>query len=140
MSYFFGFLFLLILIIALPYKAIIAIAVFFIASALIVQTTASFLCQAKIPFLRSIKSVIYVILFSIIASIFSFQLIDALSAPYLIFLAPVFVFLAQALGYSMALEIPLIGSAILSVCITFVGWLVLTVFGLSFSTAFHLVS
>ena len=140
MFYFAVFCILLILAFVLPPLVSGAVAVFFVISALIVQTAASFLSQTKIPFLKSIKAVIYVLIFSIIAFIFTNQLAAALSAPSIMFLLPVFAFLAQALAYCHVLEIPLMGGAAISVCVTVVGWLVSLVFGLSFSTGFRLFS
>ena len=141
MFYFFGFLIFLILVIALPYKVLGAITVFFIISALIVQTTASFLSETKIPFLKSVKAVLYVLIFSIIAFIFTNQLAGALSAPLVMLLLPVLILFAQALAYSYSLDIPsLLGCFVISVCVTIVGWLVSLVFGLSFTSTLHLMS
>ncbi|MCI5124099.1 MAG: hypothetical protein D3925_06380 [Candidatus Electrothrix sp. AR5] len=137
MIYFFGFIIICILIIALPYKVLGAITVFFVISALITQTTASFLCATKVPFLKSVQCVIYVITFSIISLLLT---VNASVSPYLTLLFPLIGFLAQAFAYSHVLGMPLMGGAVISVCVNIVGWLVSLAFGLTFFTTLHLIS
>lgn len=140
MIYFFGFLLLFILLIALPASVSAAIALFFVVSGLLVQIVASCLCRTKIPFSKSLKAVAYVSIFSSIAFVFTIQILNTFSAPYLFILLPIFVFSAQALGYTMALEIPFFGGTILSICLIFAAWLISLVFNFSFTTTLRLLS
>jgi hypothetical protein len=139
MHYFIGVILLLILIIALPTKVLLAILAFFVISALIVQTSATFVTKNKIPFSKSIKAVIYALGFTVLAFGLTFQLVGMTASP-VILLLPVLIFLGQAMAYSIALEVPFSGGAIISLCVMVVGWVMQLLFGLTASTVFKMMS
>ncbi len=120
---------------ALPLKALLIIAAFLIISALIVQTSASIVTKTKVPLSKSFKAIIYAFFFSVLSLIF----LGSVGGPITI-IAPIIVFLAQALAYSIALEVQFVGSILISILVMILGWVTMQVFGLSVSATLKLVS
>jgi hypothetical protein len=135
MHYLLGGLSVLILIMALPPKTLMAIAIYLVVSAVIVKFIASLLTKTEMPFSKSIKAVAYSLFFSIIAlgAIFVF-------APAIFILGPILLFCAHTLGYSIALEVPFVGSAVISLCVLAIGWGIMFAFGLSSVALTQLIS
>ncbi len=139
MHYFLGVLILLVLAIALPPVMSMAIIVFFTISALIVKVSGSLVTKSDISFSNSMKAVIYSLFFTLLAGVVATQLGGVMGGG-VVFVFPMLVFLAQTIAYSMALEVPLFGSALISICVMIVGWIIQIVFGISASTTLNIMS
>jgi hypothetical protein len=129
MHYFLGGLAILILIMALPPKSLFAIAIFVTISALIIQTSASIATKDKVPFSKSIKAVLYSIVFSGVAI-----LIVVVSGGAAFIISPFLLWGALAYAYSLALEINFLGSAIIAMIVMAAGALTMMVFKISMLT------
>ncbi len=139
MHYFLGVLILLVLAIALPPVMSMAIIVFFTISALIVKVSGSLVTKSDISFSNSMKAVIYSLFFTLLAGVVATQLGGVMGGG-VVFVFPMLVFLAQTIAYSMALEVPLFGSALISICVMIVGWIIQIVFGISASSTLNIMS
>ncbi|MGL1931353.1 MAG: hypothetical protein OCC45_06285 [Desulfotalea sp.] len=126
MHYLIGAITVFILIKALSLKALLAVAGFIIIVALIIQTCASLAMRTKVPFSKSVKATIYSIFFTVLAI-----LLVWMTGGTAIYLLPIIVFIAQAYAISISLNVPFVGSAIIAIIIIAVGWLTMTVFGIS---------
>lgn len=129
MHYFLVGLTILILIMALPPKSLFAIAVFTIISALIIQVSASIATQEKVQFSKSLKAVVYSLIFSAVA-----VLLVVVSGGSAFIIFPFLLWGAQAYAYSLALEINFWGSAIISMIVMVAGALTMMVFKISMLT------
>jgi len=85
------------------------------------------------------KAVVYALFFTLLAAGATMQL-GGIMGGAAVFVFPLLVFLAQTMAYSMALQVPFAGSAVISICVMVVGWIVQLVFGLSASTTLNIMS
>lgn len=136
MSHFISVIFLIVIAVILyyliPKGMLLGASVVLVLSVLTIQTSAYLVTHKKVPFSSALKALLLSVVFIAAAAFLGAKLVVGTSAAALV-LVPVFMLLAQMLAFSVTLDVTLVASALVSICVTVVSWAAAMVFGATFS-------